>query len=84
LGLAEFSVGETDIRTTVERHEREIKELRLQLQALRNAHAKEQLEAEIAKRIAELEADIRLQELQEEIAQETAKKHHKRKLFRHS
>jgi signal transduction histidine kinase len=70
-----------NVTEKVARHEREIADLRRQVQALQDGHAKEQLQAQIAARIAELEADIKLQELQEVMTKEQAAKQRKRRFF---
>lgn len=71
--------SETDLRDTIARHEREIADLRAQVKAIQDGHVKEQLEAQIAHRIAELEADLKLQEMQEAMAKEQQGKRHKRR-----
>jgi hypothetical protein len=74
-----MSASDADLSETIARHEREIAELHAQVKVLQEGHAKEQLEAQIARRVAELEADLKLQELQEAMAQEQApkKRHHR-------
>jgi hypothetical protein len=62
------------IQRAIERHNREIAELRDELHALKDGQARKELKAQIDKRIAELEADIKLQELQETMAKEEAEK----------
>jgi hypothetical protein len=42
------------------------------VQALQDGHAREQLETQIARRVAELEADLKLQELQDAMEKEAA------------
>ncbi len=68
-----------DLTETIARHEREIADLRAQVKAIQDGHVKEQLEAQIAGRIAELEADLKLQEMQEAMALEEAEKQRKEK-----
>ena len=72
---------ENDVRETIARHERELADLRQEIKALQDGYHKERLEAQISRRIAELEAEIQLQELQETIAREEAEKQRKRRLF---
>jgi hypothetical protein len=59
---------ETDLRNTIARHEREIDELQDQVRVIQDGHMKERVEAEIAKKMSHLEADLKLQELQETTA----------------
>jgi hypothetical protein len=70
--------SDTDLRETISRHERDIADLQAQVKALQDGHAKEQLEAQIARRVAELEADIKLQEMQEAMAKEQTHRRRKR------
>lgn len=77
-----MSSGETDLRDTIARHEREIDELQEHVKVLEDGHMKERVEAEIAKKMTHLEADLRLQELQETMVKEEAAKHRKRGFFR--
>lgn len=67
-----------DLAAAIARHEREIGELRRQIEALHEGHAREQVQAQIDRRIAELQAEIDLQELQETMAREAAEKARKR------
>jgi hypothetical protein len=61
-----------EIQAAIERHNREIVELREELHALKDGQARKELKQQIDQRIAELEADIKLQELQETMAKEQA------------
>jgi hypothetical protein len=70
------------LQEAIARHDREIAALKIELAALKDGTAKKQLEDEIAQRIAALEADIKLQELQETIDKEQAEKQRKRGWFR--
>jgi hypothetical protein len=73
------------LQEAIARHDREIAALKLELAAIKDGHVKKQLEDEIAQRIAALEADIKLQELQEAIDKEQAEqaeKQRKRGWFR--
>ena len=63
-----------NIQTAIQRHNREISELREELHALKDGQARKELKQQIDQRIAELEADIKLQELQETMAKEQAEK----------
>lgn len=63
-----------DIQATIERHNWEIAQLQNELRSLKDGYTRKQLEADIQKRVAELEADIKLQELQEQMAKEEAEK----------
>lgn len=63
-----------DLQAAVERHNREIADLRDELHALKEGQAKKDLEVLIRKRISDLEADIKLKELQEKMAAEEAKR----------
>lgn len=74
--------SDANLIETITRHEREIAELRAQVNAIRDGQAREQLEAQIARRVTELEADLKLMELQEAMAQETAHQSHRRRFFR--
>jgi hypothetical protein len=67
-----------DSQEAVKRHNREIQELREELRVLKDGQAKKALQAEIDRRIAELEADIKLQELQEVMAKERQRKRRRR------
>jgi Skp family chaperone for outer membrane proteins len=69
--------GEHNLTETIARHEREIADLRAQVKAIQDGHVKEQLEAQIAHRISELEADLKLQEMQESMVKEQAGKESK-------
>jgi hypothetical protein len=78
-----MSSAERDLRITIARHEREIDELQEQVKVLQDGHMKERVEAEIARKMTHLEADLRLQELQETMAKEEEEaKHRKRGFFR--
>jgi Skp family chaperone for outer membrane proteins len=72
------------LEQTVARHEEDIASLRAEIAAIKEGHAKQQLEAKLAQRMAELEADIHLQQLQETIDQEQqqAEKNRHRGFFR--
>jgi hypothetical protein len=70
------------MQEAIARHDREIAALKVELAAIKDGTAKKELEDKIAQRIAALEADIKLQELQEEIDKEEAEKHRKRGWFR--
>jgi hypothetical protein len=72
---------ETDLRGTIARHEREIDELQEQVRVLQDGHMKERVEAEIAKKMTLLEADLRLQELQETMAKEQEQPKRKHRFF---
>jgi hypothetical protein len=82
LGCPHMSSDERDLRSTIARHEREIDELQEHVKVLEDGHMKERVEAEIAKKMTHLEADLRLQELQETMVNEEAAKHRKRGFFR--
>lgn len=71
--MHEGSPGEVSLQETIARHELEIAELRARVQALHDGHARAQLEAQIARRLAELEADIKLQEMQETLNEQPPK-----------
>lgn len=77
MGSIDLELGQT-----IARHEREISDLHRQVQALQDGYAKEQLQAQITKSISELEAEIKLQELQETVAKEEAEKRRPRRFFR--
>jgi hypothetical protein len=79
-----MSGEETDLRAIIARHEREIDELQEHVKVLEDGHMKERVEAEIAKKMTLLEADLKLQELQETMVNEEAAKHRKRGFFRRS
>lgn len=66
-----------DLTDTIARHEREIADLKAQVKAIQDGHVKAQLEAQIASRISELEADLKLQEMQEAMAREHAERRRK-------
>lgn len=70
------------VNDTVARHEREIRRLQEQVRDLETGYAREKLEAEIEHHIAELEAEIKFQELQEAMAQEEDQKHRKHHILR--
>jgi cell division protein FtsL len=77
-----MSGEDEDLRTAISRHEREIAELQEQVKQLREGRAREELEAEITRRMNALETDLKFQELQETIAREEAEKgRHKRGRF---
>lgn len=67
--------SDADLSGTIARHEREIADLQAQVKAIQDGHVKEQLESQIAARISELEADLKLQEMQEAMAKEAEKPH---------
>jgi hypothetical protein len=67
-----------DLTETIARHEQEIADLKAQVRAIQDGHVKEQLEAQIGRRIAELEADLKLQEMQEAMAKAQPGKRRKR------
>src|SRR5438309_2332350 len=72
-----------DLQVTIERHNREIAELQTELRSLKDGYARKQIEADIQSRISKLEADIKLQELQEQMAKEEAERQTKKRgLFR--
>lgn len=73
---------ESELKSTIARHEREIDELQEQVRVLQDGHMKERVEAEIAKKMTLLESDLKLQELQETMAKEEVAKHRKRGFFR--
>jgi hypothetical protein len=72
---------ESDLASTIARHEREIDELQEHVKVLEDGHMKERVEAEIAKKMTHLEADLRLQELQETMAKEQEQPQRKRRFF---
>jgi chromosome segregation ATPase len=77
-----MSPSDADLTDTIARHEREIADLRAQVQEIRDGRARDQLEWEIARRVAELEADLKLMELQEAMTEEPAQRSHWRRFFR--
>jgi hypothetical protein len=77
-----MSNEETDLRSTIARHELEIDELQEHVRMLEDGHMKERVEAEIAKKMTLLEADLRLQELQEAMVKEEEQPQRKRGFFR--
>jgi hypothetical protein len=72
---------ETELRRAIARHEREINELREHVKALEDGHMKERVEAEITKKMADLEADLKLRELQETMAKEQEQLRRKHRFF---
>lgn len=77
-----MTTEETDLRGIIARHEREIDELQAHVKMLEDGQVKERVEAEIAKKMSHLEADLRLQELQETMAKEQAEPPRKHRFFR--
>lgn len=76
--------SDADLTRTIARHEREIADLRAQVKEIRDGHARDELEAHIARRVAELEADLKLMELQEEMAPEPERRPRRWRFFRRS
>jgi hypothetical protein len=78
-----MSSEQTDLRSIIARHEQEIDELQEHVKVLEDGHMKERGEAEIAKKMTHLEADLRLQELQESMTKERGEPPRKRGFFQH-
>lgn len=76
-----MSTEETDLRGIIARHEREIDELQAHVKMLEDGQVKERVEAEIARKMTLLEADLRLQELQETMAKEQEQPRRKHRFF---
>ena len=76
-----MSSEQNRIEQAVARHTREIAELQEQLQALKDGHAKQELQAELDQRVADMEAEIRLQELQETMSKEQQAEPRKKRWF---
>jgi hypothetical protein len=70
-----------DLRGAIARHEREIDELQAQVRVLQDGHMKERVEAEISRKMTLLEADLRLQELQETMIKEQEPPKRKHRFF---
>lgn len=70
-----------DIEATLQRHTREIVELREELRTLKESQSRKDVQAHVERRIAEIEAEIRLHELQEEIAREQGGKRKRRRFL---
>jgi hypothetical protein len=80
----DLNSSDAELKATIARHEREIDELQEQVRVLQDGHMRERVEAEIARKMNHLEADLKLQELQESMAKEEEDKHRKHGFFRRS